>query len=80
MVTQRNWLDVYPYTTWGSTANLPVFREGQTFLPHELLLKEVRLDRTLRPVRIYLNLPPLPSILSAKNFIDLLFLLLTLQL
>eukprot|EP00884_Botryococcus_braunii_P013362 jgi/Botrbrau1/22026/Bobra.0024s0040.1 len=40
MVTQRNWLEVYPYTNWGSANSLPVFTEGNTFLPHELLLKE----------------------------------------
>ena len=43
MVRERNWLDVYPYTTWGGKDVLPVFQQGQTFTPHELLLKDVRL-------------------------------------
>jgi DNA topoisomerase IA len=42
MVTERNWLDVYPWANWGGNANLPTFQEGQTFMPNELLLKEVR--------------------------------------
>ena len=41
MVTQRNWLDVYPYTGWGGNANLPVFEVGQTFTPTALELKQV---------------------------------------
>jgi hypothetical protein len=41
MVLERNWLDVYPYTNWGSAANLPPFQEGQTFMPHELELRQV---------------------------------------
>ncbi len=41
MVTERNWLDVYPYTSWGGNANLPVFTEGQKFMPTTLMLKEV---------------------------------------
>ena len=43
MVTERNWLDVYPYTNWGGNANLPVFTEGQKFMPTTLMLKEVSL-------------------------------------
>ena len=42
MVKERNWLDVYPYTNWGGNANLPVFEEGQTFMPSHTMLKEVR--------------------------------------
>jgi DNA topoisomerase IA len=42
MVEERNWLDVYPYQSWGGNANLPPLAEGQTFTPTELLLKEVR--------------------------------------
>ena len=45
MVRERNWLDVYPYTTWGGKDALPVFQQGQTFTPHELLLKDVRVIR-----------------------------------
>ena len=43
MVTERNWLDVYPYTSWGGNADLPVFTEGQKFMPTTLMLKEVNL-------------------------------------
>ena len=41
MVTERNWLDVYPYTKWGGNDSLPHLQEGQTFMPSHLLLKEV---------------------------------------
>lgn len=44
MVLERNWLDVYPYQGWGGNANLPPLQEGQTFVPTELLLKEVGLE------------------------------------
>ncbi|KIY93196.1 DNA topoisomerase III [Monoraphidium neglectum] len=40
MVTERNWLDVYPYQSWGGNANLPPLAEGEQFVPTELLLKE----------------------------------------
>ncbi|KAF5837281.1 DNA topoisomerase [Dunaliella salina] len=30
MVTQRNWLDVYPWATWGGNDRLPTLTEGQT--------------------------------------------------
>ncbi|KAK9812774.1 hypothetical protein WJX72_003468 [[Myrmecia] bisecta] len=40
MVTERNWLDVYPYTNWGGNDNLPVLQQGQQFMPTELMLKE----------------------------------------
>ena len=42
MVQERNWLDVYPYANWGGRDALPVFQEGQSFMPHELLLQDVR--------------------------------------
>lgn len=41
MVTERNWLDVYPYATWGGNANLPVFQKDQEFLPLAINLKQV---------------------------------------
>ncbi len=41
MVTERNWLEVYPYTKWGGNDSLPHLQEGQTFLPSHLMLKEV---------------------------------------
>lgn len=44
MVSERNWLQVYPYMSWGGK-ELPVFQQGQTFAPAELALKQVRLGR-----------------------------------
>ena len=41
MVTERNWLDVYPYQSWGGNANLPPLEVGQAFAPTELTLREV---------------------------------------
>lgn len=41
MVKEKNWLEVYPYSSWGGNANLPVLEEGQTFMPSHLMLKEV---------------------------------------
>ena len=43
MVTERNWLDVYPYANWGGNANLPVFQQGQQFIPQEIMLRQVRI-------------------------------------
>ncbi len=42
MVVERNWLDVYPYSNWGGNANLPALKQGDTFVPTELRLREVR--------------------------------------
>lgn len=36
MVTERNWLLVFTYTTWGGNANLPHFVEGMQFTPTEV--------------------------------------------
>jgi DNA topoisomerase-3 len=36
MVTERNWLLVFTYTTWGGNANLPHFVEGMQFAPTEV--------------------------------------------
>ena len=49
MVTERNWLDVYPYANWGGNANLPVFQQGQQFIPQEILLRQVRLVQHCEP-------------------------------
>ena len=38
MVLERNWLDVYTYTTWGGT-EVPPLQPGQTFAPRELALR-----------------------------------------
>lgn len=42
MVLERNWLDVYPYISWGATAQLPILHPGQQFIPTVLALKEER--------------------------------------
>ncbi len=39
MVTERNWLLVYPYASWGGNSRLPHFVEGQRFMPTELTLR-----------------------------------------
>ena len=41
MVRERNWLEVYPYTHWGSASQLPVFEVGQRFMPSVLELRPV---------------------------------------
>ena len=41
MVTERNWLEVYPYANWGSAQQLPHVQQGHTFMPSALLLKDV---------------------------------------
>lgn len=42
MVTERNWLDVYPYSNWGGgQGQLPPMQPGQTFVPNDLLLRQV---------------------------------------
>ena len=38
---ERNWLEVYPYTRWGSANQLPVFDVGQRFMPSVLELRAV---------------------------------------
>ena len=49
MVTERNWLDVYPYATWGGNANLPMFQQGQQFMPQAIDLKQVALSLVAVP-------------------------------
>ncbi len=44
MVMEKNWLEVYPWFKWGGNDNLPPFQVNQTFMPTELLLKEVGLS------------------------------------
>lgn len=41
MVKERNWMEVFPWARWGGNDNLPVFEVNQTFMPTELVLKEV---------------------------------------
>jgi len=40
MVTERNWLLVYRWASWGGNSNLPAFVEGQQFQPNELTLRQ----------------------------------------
>ncbi|KAI3430642.1 hypothetical protein D9Q98_005235 [Chlorella vulgaris] len=40
MVTQRNFLDVYRYQSWGGQDALPLFTQGQTFMPAAVDLKQ----------------------------------------
>ena len=47
MVRERNWLEVYPYTRWGSAHELPVFDLGQRFTPSLLELRSVGVLCTL---------------------------------
>lgn len=42
MVRERNWMKVFPWARWGGNDNLPPFDLNQTFMPTELLLKEVQ--------------------------------------
>jgi len=39
MVTDRAWLDVYPYASWGGAGELPAFVVGQRLVPLELTLR-----------------------------------------
>jgi DNA topoisomerase III len=39
MITERNYLEVYPYEKW-SDKEIPVFKQGETFTPSEIELKE----------------------------------------
>lgn len=43
MVRERNWMEVFPWARWGGNDNLPPFDLNHTFMPTELLLKEVHL-------------------------------------
>lgn len=40
IVVERNWLDVYPYTSWG-TSQLPNLEPGQRLQPTKLSLEQV---------------------------------------
>lgn len=55
MVTERNWLEVYPWAKWGGNNNLPAFIEGNTFMPSELTLKQVWRVAALLPPKMNMN-------------------------
>lgn len=62
MVKEKNWLEVYPYTSWGGNANLPVLEEGQTFTPSSIMLREVRYIQrvcNLRGSAVLTTAPPI---------------------
>jgi DNA topoisomerase-3 len=40
MVLERNYLDIYTFESWSGNANLPVFLEGQQFLPTAVTFRE----------------------------------------
>lgn len=40
IVLERNWLDVYPYDNWTTTAELPKFTVGEVFVPTEAMMTE----------------------------------------
>ena len=39
-VVERNWLDVFHWVRWTSSAVLPPFERGQTFVPSVLMMEE----------------------------------------
>ncbi len=55
---ERNWMEVFPWARWGGNDNLPPFAVDQTFMPTELLLKEVRAAA---------GAPPASSLGRARN-------------
>lgn len=42
MVKEQSWLQIYPWVRWQSATSLPVFVEGQVFVPTTLMLEQVR--------------------------------------
>ena len=49
MVTERNFLDIYRYQSWGGQDQLPLFTQGQTFTPAAVELKQVGKAAALQP-------------------------------
>lgn len=43
MITERNYLEVYPYEKW-SDKEIPVFEQGQEFTPKSIQLKQGRTE------------------------------------
>lgn len=43
MITERNYLEVYPYEKW-SDKEIPVFEQGQTFTPKSIQMKQGRTE------------------------------------
>ena len=49
MVTERNFLDIYRYQSWGGQDQLPLFTQGQTFTPAAVELKQVGEAAAVQP-------------------------------
>jgi DNA topoisomerase-3 len=62
MVIQRNYLDVYPYDKWESSQQLPLFTDGETFVPSEAKMNE---GKTHPPN--YLTEPELIGLMDANG-------------
>lgn len=62
MVTERNYLGVYPYDKWESSSQLPVFTVGETFVPTEAKINE---GKTTPPG--YLTEPELIGLMDANG-------------
>lgn len=43
MITERNYLEVYPYEKW-SDKEIPVFEQGQEFVPKSIQMKQSRTE------------------------------------
>jgi DNA topoisomerase-3 len=62
MVLERNYLDVYPYDKWTSSQELPIFNEGEIFVPTEARMHE---GQTTPPG--YLTEPELIGLMDANG-------------
>jgi DNA topoisomerase-3 len=62
IVIERNYLDVYPYDKWESSQQLPVFTDGEIFVPTEAKMNEGK----TRPPN-YLTEPELIALMDANG-------------
>jgi DNA topoisomerase-3 len=62
IVTERNYLDVYPYDKWTSSQPLPAFTQGETIMPSSLEMVE---GKTSAPH--YLTEPELIGLMDANG-------------
>jgi DNA topoisomerase-3 len=61
-VLERNYLDVYPYERWESSAQLPAFRQGELVEPKRV---DMTTDHTTRPS--FLSEPELIGLMDANG-------------